>query len=96
MSEPQQVYVALLDEGVDCWRQVDAQHVGEDQYVLSGPIPGDEVWEFQPGETVRYRERTFQGGATGLVAPEFNVMPNPALERTAGSHPLAAAAQRDR
>lgn len=68
MSKTQQVYVALLDEGVACWRPVNAVHVGEDQYVLAGPIPEGEVWEFRPGETVRCRERTFQGGATGLVA----------------------------
>jgi hypothetical protein len=68
MSEAQQVYVALLDEGVDCWCPVEVQHVVEDQYVISGPIPDGKVWEFQPGETVRCRERTFQGGATGLIA----------------------------
>jgi hypothetical protein len=64
----QRVFVALLDEGVDCWRPVDAEHVIDDQYVLSGPIPEGEVWEFQPGETVQCREQTFQDGATGLVA----------------------------
>jgi len=64
----QQVYVALLDEAVDCWRPVNAQHIGADQYVLVGPIPEGEVWEFQPGETVHCREQTFQGGTTGLVA----------------------------
>jgi len=68
MSETRQVYVALLDEGVDCWRPVHAKHIGDDQYVLSGPIPEGEVWEFQPGEIVRCRERTFQDGATGLAA----------------------------
>jgi len=68
MSEAQQVYVALLEEGVDCWRPVRAQHMGDDKYILAGPIPEGEVWEFQPGETVRCRRRTFQGGATGLVA----------------------------
>ena len=67
-SEARQVYVALLDEGVECWRPVDAQHVQEDEYVLSGPVPDDEVSESQPGEAVRCRERTFQDGATGLVA----------------------------
>ena len=62
------MYVALLDEDVDCWRPVNAEHIGADQYVLAGPIPQGEVWEFQPGETVRCRERTFEGGAIGLVA----------------------------
>jgi hypothetical protein len=68
MSEPVQVYVFLLDEGVECWRPVEARYVREDQYVLAGPVPEDEVWEFQPGETVRCRAQTFQSGATELVA----------------------------
>jgi hypothetical protein len=62
------VYVALVDEGVECWRPVDARHVRDDQYLLTGAVPEDEVWEFQTGETVLCRERTFQDGATGLVA----------------------------
>ena len=64
----QQVYVALLDEAVECWRPVEAQHVEADEYVLSGSVPADELWEFQPGDTVRCREKTFQDGGTGLVA----------------------------
>jgi len=68
MSEAHQVFVALLDEGVECWRPVEAQHMVADQYLLSGPIADGEVWEFRPGETVRCRERTFQDGTTGLVA----------------------------
>jgi hypothetical protein len=62
------VYVALLDEGVECWRPADAWHLYDDQYVLHGPIPEGEVWEFQPGETVRCLERTFQDGVTAMVA----------------------------
>ena len=68
MSEAHQVYVALLDEAVECWRPVDAKHMVEDQYLLCGPIPAGDVWEFRPGEIVRCRERTFQDGASGLVA----------------------------
>jgi hypothetical protein len=68
MNKAQQVYVALLDEGVEVWRPADATHVREDEYVLAGPVPDDEVWEFQPGEVVRCRERTFSDGVTALVA----------------------------
>jgi hypothetical protein len=68
MSDAQEVFVALVHEGVDSWRPVEARHLREDQYLLGGAIPDGEVWEFQPGETVRCRERIFQGGATGLVA----------------------------
>ena len=68
MTGAPQVYVAIQDEAVECWRPVNAQHVGEDRFVLAGHIPEGEVWEFQPGETVRCRERTFQDGTTGWVA----------------------------
>ena len=37
-SKAQQVYVALLDEAVECWRSVEAQHVEADEYVLSGAV----------------------------------------------------------
>jgi hypothetical protein len=68
MNETRRVYVALLDEGVECWRPVDATHVHDDEYVLGGPVPDDEVWEFQPGEMVRCRERRFSDGGIALVA----------------------------
>jgi hypothetical protein len=63
-----QVFVALVDEAVACWRPTSARHLGEDRYLLSGPIPEGEIWEFQPGETVRCREWIFQDGTVGLVA----------------------------
>jgi hypothetical protein len=63
-----QVYVALLDEGVEVWRPVDAAQVAGDEYKLSGPIPEGEVWEFQPDEVVRCRERMFSDGTIALVA----------------------------
>jgi hypothetical protein len=62
------VYVALLDEGTDVWRPVDAEHVREDEYLLCGPIPEGEVWEFQPGDVVHCRKRTLSNGSTELVA----------------------------
>ena len=68
MNKAHRVYVALLDEGVECWRPVDAAHVREDEYVLGGPVPDDEAWEFQPGELVRCREHRFSDGGTALVA----------------------------
>jgi hypothetical protein len=68
MNRAQRVYVALIDEGVEVWRPVNATHVQEDAYVLGGRVPDDEAWEFQPGELVRCRERTLSDGATALVA----------------------------
>jgi len=62
------IYVALCDEGVDVWRPVIAQRVG-DFFRISGEIPNDEWWEFQPGQLVRCQTHQFENGV-GLVAVE--------------------------
>ena len=62
------VYVALLDEGIDVWRPVEARAVGEDIYELSGSVPSEERWAFQPGDLVACEPHTFAGGEQGLVA----------------------------
>ncbi|MCW5625559.1 MAG: hypothetical protein KIT73_12675 [Burkholderiales bacterium] len=62
------VYVALLDEGTECWRPVQAEHLAENTYRLSGRIPDEEVWAFQPGDEVLCREHVFADGKRGLVA----------------------------
>lgn len=62
-----QVFVALLGEGTDVWRPVQAEPVGGDRYRLLGTIPDGEVWQFQPGDTVHCITRKFSGG-TGLAA----------------------------
>jgi hypothetical protein len=54
------VYVHLLDEGVDVWRPVSATRVG-DGYLLEGPRPDDERWQFEPGTLVRCSLRRFEG-----------------------------------
>ena len=33
-----------------------------------GPIPDGEIWEFAPGEVVRWAMRVFSGGEQGLAA----------------------------
>ena len=55
-----QVFVRLLDEGVDVWRPTGAT-VSGDGYLLEGPVPEGERWEFQPGTLVRCRVQRFQG-----------------------------------
>jgi len=62
------VYVALLDEGTDCWRPVQAEHISGDTYRLCGPKHPDEVWEFQPGDLVRCKFHRFSGGEERLTA----------------------------
>ena len=58
------VYVSLLDEGVDVWRPVSAEHIKDDVYRIVGnpPDPEDEKWEFLPGQLVRCRmQQLFEG-----------------------------------
>lgn len=64
------VYVALHDEGTDCWRAVQAERLSDSEFVLHGPVPEDELWRFQPGDYVRCVSHTFSNGTQGLLAVE--------------------------
>jgi hypothetical protein len=47
------IYIAILDEGTDCWRPVQAVRVREGIFrIIEQAIPEDENWEFRPGDTV--------------------------------------------
>jgi len=70
MTERVKIHIKLLDEAVDVWRPVDAEHLGGGDYRVLGPIPADEVWEFQPGDVVCCRKRDFADNRAGLVAFE--------------------------
>jgi hypothetical protein len=54
LTEPAQIYVALLDEGVEVWRPVQAELVNGDVYrIISQPYDRTiEAWQFEPGERV--------------------------------------------
>jgi hypothetical protein len=58
---PVTIYVALLDEDVDVWRPVAAEHLEGDLYRLLDETPEGEVWEFATGDVVRCRMRRFSG-----------------------------------
>jgi hypothetical protein len=70
-AQTTKVYVCLLDEGVDVWRPVSAEHVEGDRYRIVGepPDPEDEKWEFLPGQVVRCRLQQLSEGEF-LVAYE--------------------------
>ena len=55
------IYVYLLDEGVDVWRPVQADPVGDDVYRIVSRTPRGERWEFGEGETVRCEMRALSG-----------------------------------
>lgn len=71
MARTQLVYVALLNEGVDCIRPVEAVAIRGDVYRLPEPRPNesDEPWSFPPGSYVRCVEETWEGKRV-LVARE--------------------------
>jgi hypothetical protein len=74
------IYVALLGEGVDVWRPVDAIRVGEDLFRIIGtPADETEAWQFPAGSLVRCAFREFQGG-NGLVAYERAANETPKME----------------
>ena len=50
-------------------RPAQAEHIREDIYRISGEVPPEEVWQFQPGEVVRTREQILSGDLV-LVAYE--------------------------
>ena len=54
MSRNEQIYVALLGEGVDVWRPVQAEHLHNNVYrILNQPYDrATESWQFEPGDQV--------------------------------------------
>lgn len=55
MSKPvETIYVKLMGEQVDVWRPVQAEHLGDEIYlIVAQPYDGDsETWQFGPGTSV--------------------------------------------
>ena len=66
-----EVYVRLLDEGVDVWRPVRATKLSNGSFRLGRPDgydPETETWEFPPHALVRCEMKTFSDGTRSLVA----------------------------
>lgn len=70
MDKPAQVYVALLGEGTEVWRPVEAIALGGEEFELLGDMPDDEVWQFSPGTRVRCKKKVFADGGVALAAYE--------------------------
>lgn len=68
-GKPATIYVNLVGEGMNMMRQIRAEHVRRDFYVIVEPMPVDEKWEFQTGQVVRCRKKNLSNGK-GLVAYE--------------------------
>lgn len=54
MSTEVEAFVRLLDEGVDVWRRVRAEHLHGDVYrIVEQPYDREtESWQFDPGDEV--------------------------------------------
>jgi hypothetical protein len=66
-----EVYVKLLDEGVDVWRPVPATKQPDGSFRLCRPQwydPQTETWEFPPNTRVRCAMKKFADGNRGLTA----------------------------
>lgn len=61
------ILMALLNEGTDVWRPVQAERLSDGRYKILGSVPEDENWEFAPGSVVHVRQKQFSQG-TALVA----------------------------
>ena len=60
-----QIYVALLDEGLPVWRPVPARQLDESTFIIDRPKdydPDVETWEFPPGSTVICEPRSTANG----------------------------------
>jgi hypothetical protein len=54
MTTYREIFVRLLDEGVDVWRPVTASRISKDVYrILEQPYDRNiEIWQFAPGDQV--------------------------------------------
>ena len=69
MTNLVQIYIALLDEGVDVWRPVQAEHLSGNVYrILRQSYDRTvESWQFEPRDVVLC-ERVESGGGRILAA----------------------------
>jgi hypothetical protein len=73
---PEQIYVALLDEGVNVWRPVPAYRIDASTFIVLRPDnydPEDETWEFPPGAMVACETRSTSSGQILAAVRRVNV-----------------------
>jgi hypothetical protein len=71
-QNPVTIFVALLDEGVDVWRPIQARPLAHDLFHIVGveAEAADERWQFPAGAIVRCESKVFSTGQVELVAVE--------------------------
>jgi len=72
LAEPVTILVALLDEGVDVWRPVQARLLDRGLFRIIGveADTSDETWQFPPGAIVKCEQKQFADGTSGMTAVE--------------------------
>jgi len=85
LQDPVTIFVALLDEGVEVWRPVEARPLAHDLFRIVGVEPdvADERWQFPAGAIVRCELKMFSTGQAELVAVEAVWRPVDSRESTA-------------
>jgi hypothetical protein len=70
LAEPVTIFVALLDEGVDVWRPVQARPLDGGLYRIVGVDADatDETWQFPAGAIVKCEHKRFAEGTNGVTA----------------------------
>ena len=62
MMDTETIYMPLLHEGADVWRPVQAERISGRCYVVLGPVPDSEQWQFAPGTIVQARSKELSEG----------------------------------
>jgi hypothetical protein len=73
LADPVTVFVALLNEGTDVWRPVQARPLGQSLFRIVG-VEADvheETWQFPAGSIVSCEEKRFSDGLVGIAAVEL-------------------------
>lgn len=71
MNEITEIFVELLNEGMQLWRPAIAQRKNDGTYVIwEQEIPEDEQWKFLPGERVIV-EKQMRYGREVIVAIDW-------------------------
>lgn len=70
LAEPVTIFVALMDEGVDVWRPVQARSLGGGLYRIIGADgdTSDETWQFPAGAIVQCEDKQFANGRSEMTA----------------------------
>jgi hypothetical protein len=68
MTEPQTIYVELLDEDVTVYRPVEATPDRDGTFRLPATAPADERWRFEPGSRVVCERQDIGSEEPQLVA----------------------------